>query len=141
MEKRINNVCCLTETVCLILKINDKMTNQILDTFSSFRDNYLRTQEIAKDFLLEYDNIGIYICELLLADENRENFATIFFGIIFRIQFLIRNGQNEEAFRLYRELLNELKRQYQNGIEEKMQALTSKLDTCLQFNKKTIETE
>ncbi len=102
-EKK-DTICYITTALCNILNFPDNCI--YLETLRNFRDNILKTNEIYKELLNQYDTIGPLISKNLLKDENNNIIAgNILNNYIIPICKCINEYEHNDAISKYKNMV------------------------------------
>lgn len=88
-----------------------------LNTARTFRDTYIKILPNGEEILREYYEIAPQIVAGIKRAENRRQiYLDLYEQLVLNVE-LIRSGKNEEVFRNYIRIFNELKQRYLNEEE------------------------
>ena len=84
-----------------------------LTTLRLFRDGYMRTQPGGEEDILEYYEKAPKIVDVISKQNNKsEVYDYIYSDVIVPCVEYIKNGENEEAYEIYRSMVKELETKY-----------------------------
>lgn len=112
------NGCYITTILCDVMGMPDD--NIFLNTLRMFRNNKMKTNELFKPLLVEYDIIGPIIAKSIKDDPRREMICQNLFNlVIYKMIPLIINDTKKtdlEAIKLYMDMTNILKEGYNISV-------------------------
>lgn len=109
--------CFITTTVFLTLNKDDNCYE--LSTIRKFRDEFMKKNELMRNDIFEYYEISPRICNAIDKLDNREyEYKQIWKNWLKLALRYIENNNNNDAYRIYKEMMFSLKKRFfDNSIE------------------------
>lgn len=103
---------CFITTACIEAKGLPENCPE-LNTLKAFRDEYVKNLPFGEQAIHEYYEIAPQIIALINRTENpKKVYLYLYDHLVLKFVELIQSGKNEEAFKNYIRIVNELKRNY-----------------------------